>query len=279
MRKRIIVVLFFIAFLSVAALIAQTNGDEANPTEVKTLQNPYQEGEELVYIGKYRPFILSFTIADLGFKVSKIENSQNYFVESKATSRGTLTKLFSFSFLQKIDSTVDGEKLQVLKTTKLDDQGKRVRESEAIFDYQDQQVTYVETDPKDPARPPRNVASAIGPTTQDIVSAVYMLRTLPLAIGKTFIFKISDSGLVYDVPVKVTARERKKSKVGKKWCWRIEPDIFGEGKFIEQKGSLTIWITDDARRIPVAAKLKTRLGKVEIKLNKIIDGTPSVSSN
>ncbi|NNE97850.1 MAG: DUF3108 domain-containing protein [Pyrinomonadaceae bacterium] len=271
MRKRTIGILVLVALVGVVALIAQTNGD-ADPIGTETLQSPYQDGEELVYVGKYRPFLLSFTIADLGFKVSKIGDSEHYFVESKATSRGTLTKLFSFSFLQKIDSTIDGDKLQVLKTKKLDDQGKRVRESEAVFDYEDQQVTYVETDPKDPARPPRNVASPIGPNTQDVVSAVYMLRTVPLAVGKTFIFKISDSGLVYDVPVKVTARERKKSKIGKRWCWRIEPDIFGEGRFIEQKGSLTIWITDDAQRIPVFAKLKTKLGKVEIKLEKLKNG-------
>lgn len=259
--------MLFVALLCVAPLIAQTVSED------KPDQNPYQAGEELVYVGKYRPFLLSFTIADLTFNVSKIENSQNYFVESKATSRGTLTKLFSFSFLQKIDSTIDGKKLQVRNTKKLDDQGKRVRESEAIFDYDIGKVTYIETDPKDPARPPRNVASPLRSGTQDIVSAVYMIRRMPLAVGKTFVFKISDSGLVYDVPVTVTAREEKGSILGKKWCWLIEPDIFGEGKFIEQKGSLKIWITDDAQRIPLRAKLDTRLGDVEIKLEKMRYGT------
>ena len=272
MSKRIIGIFLLAALFSVSILIAQTE------VEIENDESPYKVGEELVYVGKYRPFLLSFTIADLTFKISKIEDTQSYFVESKATSRGTLTKLFSFSFLQKIDSTVDGSELQVLKTTKLDDQGKRVRESEAIFDYEKEQVTYIETDPKDPSRPPRNVASKIEPNTQDVVSAVYMLRRMPLAVGKTFVMKISDSGLVYDVPVKVTARERKKSILGKRWCWRIEPDIFGEEKFIEQKGGLIIWITDDTDRIPVLAKLDTKLGKVEIKLKKVRLGT-SVNPN
>jgi len=272
MSKRIIGIFLLAALFSVSIINAQTE------VEIKNDESPYKAGEELVYVGKYKPFLLSFTIADLSFKISKIEDTQNYFVESKATSRGTLTKLFSFSFLQKIDSTVDGEKLQVLKTKKLDDQGKRVRESEAMFDYENKQVTYIETDPKDPSRPPRNVASKLEPNTQDVVSAVYMLRRMPLAVGKIFRIKISDSGLVYDVPIKITDRERKKSILGKRWCWRIEPEIFGEGKFIEQKGSLVIWITDDTERIPVLAKLDTKLGNVEIKLQKIQRGT-SANSN
>ena len=266
MKNRIIGILILTTLLAVGTLVAQTNG------EAKPDQAPYKVGEELTYVGKYKPFLLSFTIADLSFKIGEIENSPNYLVESKATSRGTLTKLFSFSFLQKIDSTVDSEKLQVLKTKKLDDQGKRVRESEANFDYENQKVTYIETDPKDPKRPPRNVASPIEPNTQDVVSAVYMLRRMPLAVGKIFIIKISDSGLVYDVRINVTGRKRKGSPLGKKWCFIVEPDIFGEGKFIEQKGSLKIWITDDDERIPIRAELDTKLGKVEIKLTKMQKG-------
>ena len=156
-----------------------------------------------------------------------------------------------------------------MKTEKQDVQGDRVRESTADFDYQNRKVTYVETDPKDANRPPRRVASSIEADTQDIVSAVYMLRTKDLAVGKTFSFKVSDSGLVYEVPIKITARERKKSILGKKWCWRVEPEIFGTDRFIERKGKFTFWMTDDEEKIPIRAKIGTELGDVKIKLKKV----------
>ncbi len=234
-----------------------------------SVKNPYVVGEELVYQGKYKKFGLSFSIADLGFTVSKEPDGKTIRIKSLATSRGTLSKLFGFTFLQDFKSTVDAEKLRILKTEKRDKQRKRIRESVADFDYNDMQVTYVETDPVDPSRPPKRVASTITTDTQDVVSAFYMLRQMPLEVGAKFYFKISDSGLVYDLPVNITARERKKSILGTLWCWRIEPEIFGEGKFIEQKGGLTIWITDDARRVPVRAKLDTKFGGVDIKLKKI----------
>ncbi len=232
--------------------------------------NLYKAGEKLSYEGSFSKLLLrGIDVADMSFTVYNSPDKQDYFIQAEARSKGTLLKLFSFSFYQKIDSTVDGDSLSVLKTVKRDEQGDRVRESEAVFDYRTDKVTYVETDPKDPQRPPRRVASPIKDETQDLISAIYTLRRQPFAVGKTFTIPISDSGMVYQVPVKVTRREKLKTVLGKVMCWRVEPDIFGDNRMIEQKGDMTIWITDDSRRIPVRSKIETKLGKIEIKLRKV----------
>ena len=231
--------------------------------------NPYVVGENLKFVGKFKKFGLSFAIADFNFTVLKAPNRKNYNIKSIVKSRGILAKLFRFNFLYSSESIVDADALRIVKTVKRDRQRKRVRNSQADFDYEKSKVMWVETDPNDKTRPPKRIASTIEPGTQDIVSAIYMIRQMPLAVGKRFIFKISDSGLVYDVPVTVVARERKKSVLGKLWCWRIEPRIFGKGKFIEQRGRLTFWITDDARRVPVYARIESKRGSVHIKLEEI----------
>ncbi len=259
MNKKLFLSFLLVLFVCVSTISAQT--DERNM--------PYKEGESLTYEGKLKKVGFAFSLAEISFTVSKLPETNAYFVTSEARSKGTLTKLFNFDLFQLYKSTVDGETLQILQTTKHDVQDDRVRDSKADFNYINRKVTYIETNPKDAARPPRVVASTIFENTQDVVSAVYKLRSMPLAVGKNFVMKISDSGLVYDIPVRVTARERKNSILGKKWCWRIEPEIFGDGRFIEQKGSLTIWITDDEDRIPVRAELETKLGDVNIKLKKI----------
>ena len=258
MRLRI----FSLTLVLLAILVPAITGQ----TEKKV--DPYRVGEKLSFVGKYRPLGLAFTVADFDFSVSRDQNGKDYFIRGRAKSRGTLVKLFSFKFLQRFDSTVDSENLRILKTVKRDEQGKRVRDSKAEFDYDEQKVTWVETDPNDQTRPPKRVASTIEPDTQDIVTAVYMLRQMKLSVGKRIIFKVSDSGLIYNVPVKVVGREKRKSILGKLWCWKLEPEIFGKDKFIDQKGSLNFWITDDKRRIPVFAKLDTKFGSVHIKLTK-----------
>lgn len=55
-------------------------------------------------------------------------------------------------------------------------------------------------------------------------------------------------------------------------CFRIEPEVFGNNRLIEQEGSMILWITDDARRLPVRSQIKTDLGKLEVKLKKIGNG-------
>jgi len=230
-------------------------------------QNDFSfDGETVKYEGKLNRFKLNFSVAELTFTARKAENSSDLLVKGEAVSKGTLISLFRFSFAQQVNSTIDINAVRALKTVKLDVQKERVRESEAIFDYKEKRVTYVETDPKDKMRAPRRIASEITDQTHDMVSGIYYLRTQQLAIGKKFELQISDSGLVYKVPVVVTARERQNSPLGKLWCWRIEPEIFGTGRFIERKGKMVIWMTDDERRVPVRAQINTEYGRVDIKL-------------
>ena len=47
------------------------------------------------------------------------------------------------------------------RTVKRDEQGDRVRESEALFDYKEKKVIYIETDPNDAMRAPRVTGSTL----------------------------------------------------------------------------------------------------------------------
>jgi hypothetical protein len=37
-------------------------------------------------------------------------------------------------------------------------------------------------------------------------------------------------------------------------------------RLVEKEGDMTIWITDDARRLPVRAQINSDLGRIEVKL-------------
>ena len=250
----------------VLGVSAQTDGARAG-------ERPFKVGETLSYVGKVSKIIQGIEVADLTFTVGKDAQSDNYLITAKATSKGTLTKLFRFSFLENYESTIDATPFRALKSIHHDVQKERVRDSEADFDYTNRRVTYIETDPKNPMRPPRKIASDIEDKTHDLISGLYTLRLLPLAVGKTFDLKVSDSGLVYDIPVKVTARELQKTIFGRIWCFRIEPDVFGPGRLMEKEGKMVIWVMDDARRIPVRGQIDTFV-RIDIKLRSAANLTP-----
>ncbi|MFN0277109.1 MAG: DUF3108 domain-containing protein [Pyrinomonadaceae bacterium] len=224
------------------------------------------DGETLKYEGKGNKLKLSITVADLTFNASVAPNSDDLVIKSDAVSKGSLLRLFRYSFSQKYESTVNLDSFRILKTTKHDVQKQRVRDSLAIFDYKEKMVRYLETDPKDPTRPPRRIASAIGEQVYDMISAIYAVRLLPLAVGKKYEFSVSDSGLVFKIPFRVTAREQQNTVLGKVWCFRVEPEIFGTGRLIERKGNMVIWMTDDERHTPVRSQIKTDFGKFDVKL-------------
>ena len=265
---------FFRSLILAIVLAAFTLAVYGQPLDTKTVSpGSMFAGEMLKYEGKISKLKLSLSVAELSFTTSAGAETNHLLIKTEAVSKGTLLKIFRYSFLQQYDSTVDLTAFRILKTTKHDVQKDRVRDSEALFDYKEKRVTYVETDPKDRNRPPRRIASEIGVSVNDMISAIYSLRLQPLAIGKRFDFVVSDSGLVYNVPVVVMAREQQKTQLGNVWCFRIEPQIFGPNRLIEQKGKMLIWMTDDDRRIPVRAQINTSYGKIDVKLKSVTKPT------
>lgn len=226
-------------------------------------------GETLTYEGKVSRLKISVSVAELTFKTAASPASDQLFIKTDAVSKGTLLRLFRYSFVQNYESVIDLSNFRITKTVKHDVQKERVRDSEALFDYSERRVTWVETDPKDKNRPPRRIASEIASPMHDMTSAIYAVRLQPLAVGKRFEVAVSDSGLVYKVPVVVTKREQQSTVLGKVWCFRIEPEIFGKGRLIEQKGKMVLWMTEDARRIPVRSQIDSQYGKIDIRLKSV----------
>jgi len=243
--------------------LAQTDGKRIAE------KRPFAPGEVLQYEAKLSKITRGIPVGNLTFTVSNTPDNGNYLIKADAVSKGSLLSIARYSFLQKYESTIGFKDFRALKTTKHDVQKDRIRDSEAVFDYGDKRVTFVETNPNEPMKPPRKIASVIPDQAHDIISGIYDLRLLPLAVGKTFDLTVSDSGLVYQIPVKVTARELQKTVLGKVWCFRVEPDVFGPGRMIEKEGSMMIWITDDARRIPVRSQINASIGRIEIKLKSV----------
>ena len=262
--------------LGVRVAVAQPNGaNGVASTKPAAASLPFKTGETLTYEGKLNKIIRGISVAELTFTVGETTDGNDFIINAEARSKGTLLKLFRFSFLQKIDTTIERDGFYAQKTVKLDVQKDRVRNSEALFDYSERRVTYVETDPKEPMRPPRRIASDLESESHDLVSAIYSLRMRPMAVGDAFMVPVSDSGLVYYVPVRVTGREQQKTILGKVWCFKVEPQVFGPERMIEREGSMEIWITDDARRIPVRSRVKSNFGTIEIRLREAANTLPA----
>lgn len=281
MKHRNRLVSVALAFTLIAAFVAiapARDDDKTSATEIKKL--PFEPQETLVYEGEFtRSVLRGINVADLRFSYSRVpmaraemdgpESQTTLNFTAEAVSKGIVSKLFGLNFRQRVESRVEASTFSVLRTTKLDEQGKRKRTSDAIFDRDSATVTFTELDPNDPARPPRVVKSEARGTIQDIASAIYYLRTLKLEAGKSLELLICDTGQVYRTPVTISKGEQMKTVLGRVSTLRVVPEMFGEGRLIRGKGEITIWFTSDARHIPVRAKINTSLGRIDIKLKRV----------
>lgn len=261
---------FAVFVLLSSTLTAQTVSSKT----VKAKKQPFAVGEVLSYEGKWSRIILpGISVAEMTFRVENDASNPKGKTEkinftADANSKGSLVKLVGINVTQKINSTVDANDFSALQTVRHDVQGKRVRDGKAVFDYLARTVAYNETDPNDLNRPARMIASPLESSAQDILSAFYFIRLQPLAVGDSFTVPVSDSGVVFQIPVRVTAREKQKTIFGNIWTLKVEPEVFGDKRLVAGNGKMTIWFTDDARHIPVRSQIEAKIGKVEVKLRR-----------
>ena len=138
-------------------------------------------------------------------------------------------------------------------------------------------MRWTERDPNNPSRPQRSAEAAFVGRVQDVLSAIYYLRTQALDVGKTFEVTVSDSGFVYQVPVQVIEKKRKKTVLGWVETLRLDPEVFGSHRLLSGDGQFSIWLTNDSRRIPVSGRIKVKYGTFDITLRKVLQNPRSQS--
>jgi hypothetical protein len=137
-----------------------------------------------------------------------------------------------------------------------------------VFDHEARKVTWTERDPNQ-SQAPRISALEFSEPIQDILTVIYFLRTQKLEVGKSFDVPVSDSGRVFRFAVAVVERKQMKTVLGSVSTVRVDPSLFGADGMVQTRGSLSIWITDDSRRLPVRAQLKVDIGTFDIKLKRV----------
>jgi len=282
--------LVFAVVLSSVVLAADTPKERTQPRPAAAM--PFVPSEELVYDGEFTKMLLrGVDIAELRFKAQRPTSGVTVEGEGQegvpaplvlttdVTSKGFFPKLFGMSFKFHAETQVEPNDFYALRSVKKDEQGKRVRTSETVFDQQTKRVEYTERDPNNESQAPRVITAALSGPTQDIVSSIYFLRTQALKPGQTFTIAVSDSGRVFEVPATVVAEKKKmKSVLGKVEVVRVDVELFGPGRPVEEgKGKMSIWVTSDERHVPVKARLSHDIGTLDITLKSIQREEPLVA--
>lgn len=189
---------------------------------------------------------------------------------SEARSQGFFAWLFRFRVNDRTTARWDPATGCSLGIEKHLREGRAVRDQVVHFDPAGGTATV--TDPKI-----KQTQFDVGPCALDILSAFFVTRVRGVADGQPLELPVFDNGKRYVLGVRLLEREtvdlpaplgpRVRTLV-------VEPQLVeGTGLFVKEKGArLRIWLTDDARRIPVRLRSKVAIGSVAADLESYEPG-------
>jgi Protein of unknown function (DUF3108) len=220
------------------------------PTEPGEAQFPFR-GERLVYALSW------FSIAggQMTLQASRempFDDRPAYRLELSAISNDFISNFFVVR--ETVVSWIDARTFESLRYEKHSIEGKHARDELIEFDH----ATHM-------ARRGDRMIPFEGPVF-DSLSSVYYLRTLDLSRADQVHFEVVSGKHAYPLVVSIEGHERVKTPAGIFHTIRVEPRMENDSLF-KSGENLRLWLTDDARRIPVMIRSKLKFGTLTARLS------------
>ncbi len=207
-----------------------------------------QRGEKLLYSIEYVGINAGYSYIKIDSQMTWARGRPAYHLVNETWSNPFFSKFYRVH--DRSESFVDSETLVSLVFHKRIREGSYRHEEEVEFDHQANKAIYSTGQEVD-----------LVPGSRDILLTLFYYRLFPLEVGRSLYIDNHTDKRNYPLEVKVLRRERLSTILGKVDCLVVEPVLRTPGLF-EHKGRLWVWLTDDARRIPVLMKSKIVIGSI-----------------
>lgn len=249
--KKILLCLAFLVFVS--SFIG-------TDTYRKINNSSFEAGEELQFRVHYGFINAGEATIDIGKTLYKVNDRVCYRVNVFGRSVGAFDMVLRIrnTYRSYIDTTAIIPHRFYVNIQ----EGKYRKEENVYFDHHKHKVKSEEKDESKEFDVPKNV--------QDIISGYYFLRTVDfsrLRVGDTVKVNAFFDDEVYDFKVKYRGKGEVETKFGKIKAIKITP-VMPANKLFDGDGSIRVWLSDDANKIPVKVEADMFVGKVELDLKK-----------
>jgi uncharacterized protein DUF3108 len=233
----------------------RTHTAAASRTEQRV---PFAPGERLSYDISWSSFVTAGT-AVLSVQEKKASyGSTAYYIVAEGQPTALVSKLYRLYY--KVDTLLDAFDLLPQRASIYSEEGKHRRFKITTFNAAAKSATYeVRTDTT--VRTPM----AIARDARDPLSAIYVLRALPLKPGGRFTVPITDNGEQYTIDVTVAAPEVVRCGLGAVTAWKLLAAPRGGAP---DARAIALWISTDSRRLPVKMSAEVEVGRFEFTLQQ-----------
>lgn len=247
MKRRIVIKAALIIMMTALSTAAQI--DEFRKVENKA----FTAGEKLTYDVKYG--FVTAGIAEMAIpKIKRISGRDAYNVVFRVNTVPAFDMFFKVR--DRYETYIDVEGIFPWRFEQHIREGGFTKDFSAFFDQR-----------RGKAKTSKG-SFDIPPYVNDIVSALYLFRTLDFSDkkeGDIIHLKNFYNDKVYPLDVVYKGKETISVDAGEFDCFIVEPLVV-EGGLFKSEGSITIWMTDDELKIPVRVKTKVIIGAIDSEL-------------
>ena len=219
---------------------------------------PFKVGETLTYDVSWSSYLTAGTAVTTVKEKRPSFSSTAYYIVAEGRPTPLLSKLYSLYY--KMDTLIDSYSLLPQRGSVYSEEGRRHRFRTTTFDRKANKVFFeyqADTAVKD------NFATS--PVTQDALSAIYVLRAVPFKTGDRMTMPVSDDGNNYKGQFEIGAPERVKTGIGDLSGWRIKLTVHDDKNRAVGR-NMALWISDDARRLPIKLQAELAVGTFNLTL-------------
>ena len=222
---------------------------------------PFKVGETLSYDISWTSFLVAGS-AVVSVKEKKPSfSSTAYYIVAEGRPIPLLAKLYSLSY--RMETLMDSYGLLSQLGSLHAEEGSARRTSTTRFDrparkvfFEEQTVTTTKLDYPVPAN------------TQDGLAALYFLRTRTFKAGDRLTVPVADSGSLYNLQVTVSGPVPVKVGAGDMNAWTLKGFIT-DANNLPVWDNIAIWISTDARRLPVKMQADLPVGEFVLALRSV----------
>jgi len=222
---------------------------------------PFQVGETLIYDVSWLSYVTAGTVTTTVKEKKPSFDSTAYYIVAEGRPSALVSKLYSLYY--KMDTLVDVYTLLPQRGSVYSEEGKRHRFKTSRFDHAAHKVFFeYESSGK------VTDTFAVQPYVQDALSAIYVLRAIPLENGARVTMPVTDNGTNYKVQVDAAPADRIKTPMGETAAWKLKLAITdAAGK--SQGRNFALWMSNDARRLPMKLQAELPIGSFSLTLHEV----------
>ncbi len=221
---------------------------QANDTIPPISKTPvFVNGEELKYVLHYG--VINAGEALITLKTEKYEGKEVFHAITKANTTGLADKFFKVSDIY--ESYFDAETNLPVKAIRNISEGNYKRYSEDIFNQANNTVI---NSVSGEHKVPRNIL--------DMVASLFYIRRIDFTnFKKNDIVRVDTyfDDALFPFYIVFKGREKLKTNMGKFNCLKFVP-IVEPGRIFNSDDDMTIWLSDDANKIPICIKFDMVVG-------------------